>query len=47
MEIVRGSAQFKLNCNLVVMDFLVRHGYLSQESPDYLRIIQGLRSPLP
>jgi 8-oxo-dGTP pyrophosphatase MutT (NUDIX family) len=47
MEIVRGSDQFKLNCNLVVMDFLVRHGYLSQESPDYLRIIQGLRSPLP
>jgi hypothetical protein len=31
----------------VVIDFLVRHGLLSPEDPDYLPILQGLRSPLP
>lgn len=47
MEIVHDSEEFKLNCNLVIIDFLVRHGYISQDAPDYLDIIQGLRSPLP
>lgn len=46
-ELIRETDQFKLNCNLVILDFLVRHGYLSQDSPDYLEIVQGLRSPLP
>jgi hypothetical protein len=44
---VRESDEFKLNCNLVIIDFLVRHGYIDQEAPDYLEIVQGLRSPLP
>lgn len=47
METVRESDEFKLNCNLVIIDFLVRHGYIAQDSPDYLPIIQGLRAPLP
>jgi hypothetical protein len=47
MDTVRESNEFKLNCNLVVIDFLVRHGYISQDDPDYLQIVQGLRSPLP
>lgn len=47
METVRETGEFKLNCNLVIIDFLVRHGYISQDSPDYLQIVQGLRSPLP
>jgi hypothetical protein len=47
METVRETDEFKLNCNLVIIDFLVRHGYISQDDPDYLQIIQGLRSPLP
>lgn len=46
-RLVRESDAFKLNCNLVVIDFLVRHGLLCQEDPDYLAILQGLRSPLP
>jgi hypothetical protein len=44
---VRDSDAFKLNCNLVIIDFLIRHGLLPQEDPDYLPILQGLRSPLP
>jgi len=47
MEIVRDSHEFKLNCNLVVIDFLVRHGYLGPEHPDYLEIVAGLHPALP
>jgi isopentenyldiphosphate isomerase len=47
METVRETDEFKLNCNLVIIDFLVRHGYIPPDSTDYLQIIQGLRSPLP
>jgi len=46
-QLVRDTDEFKLNCNLVVIDFLVRHGGIDQEDPDYLPIIQGLRSCLP
>lgn len=47
METVRESEAFKLNCNLVIIDFLVRHGYISPTTPDYSEIVRGLRSPLP
>lgn len=43
-EIVRDTDDFKLNCNLVIIDFLVRHGVLTPEHPDYLEIVQRLRS---
>ena len=43
MEIVHDSDQFKLNCNLVIVDFLVRHGLLGPEEDDYLEIVTGLR----
>ena len=44
---MRDSDAFKLNCNLVIIDFLARHGYLDQEAPEYVDLLQGLRSPLP
>ena len=46
-RLVRDTDAFKLNCNLVIIDFLVRHGGISQDDPDYLQILYGLRSPLP
>lgn len=46
-EIVRETEEFKLNCNLVIIDFLIRHGLIPQEDPQYVAIVQGLRSPLP
>jgi hypothetical protein len=46
-RLVRETGEFKLNCNLVLIDFLIRHGQIPQDDPDYLPIIQGLRSPLP
>lgn len=42
-EIVRDTQEFKFNCNLVIIDFLVRHGLIAPEHPDYLDIVQGLR----
>jgi isopentenyldiphosphate isomerase len=43
-EVVRDTHEFKLNCNLVIIDFLVRHGVLTPDHPDYLEIVQRLRS---
>ena len=38
-----GDDTYKDNCNLVVIDFLVRHGLITPETPNYLDIIRGLR----
>lgn len=46
-QIVRETDDFKLNCNLVIIDFLIRHGLIPQDDPQYVAIVQGLRSPLP
>lgn len=42
-EIVRDTREFKFNCNLVIIDFLVRHGLIEPDHPDYVEIVQGLR----
>jgi hypothetical protein len=44
--IVRDTDQFKLNCNLVIIDFLIRHGWLAPQSEEYLALVLGLRRPL-
>ena len=44
---VRDSDDFKLNCNLVIIDFMIRHGVLGPADRDYLALVQGLRAPLP
>jgi isopentenyldiphosphate isomerase len=46
-DMVRDTGQLKLNCNLVIIDFLIRHGVIPQTDPDYLEILTRLRSPLP
>ena len=43
METVADGAEFKFNCNLVCIDFFVRHGLIGPESPEYLEIVRGLR----
>lgn len=45
-EILRQVAEtrdFKFNCNLVIIDFGVRHGLIPPDHPDYLDIVRGLR----
>lgn len=43
IETVRNSFDFKFNCNLVIIDFLVRHGLITPDEPDYIQIVTGLR----
>ncbi len=40
--LVRDTHEFKFNCNLVVIDFLLRHGLIDSADPDYLAIVAGL-----
>jgi len=42
--IVKTTNEFKPNCNLVIIDFLVRHGFIVEEDEDYIEIVQRLRS---
>ena len=44
LKIVDSTDDFKFNCNLVIIDFCVRHGVLPPEHPDYEAILKGLRS---
>lgn len=46
MEVVKRSEEFKLNCNLVIIDFLIRHGFLGPEDKNYLRLLSSLHPPL-
>ncbi|CAO3373214.1 DUF4743 domain-containing protein [Azospirillum argentinense] len=42
-ESVRTTKDWKFNVNLVVIDFMVRHGWLTPDEPGYLEIVRGLR----
>jgi len=42
MEVVSETSDFKFNCNLVIIHFLVQHGFLAPGHPDYLEIVKGL-----
>lgn len=44
-RIVHDTDEFKLNCNLVVIDFLIRHGFLAPHGDEYLALALGLRLP--
>ncbi len=43
-ETVRDTQAFKPNCALVALDFLIRHGFVGPEEPDYIELCAGLRS---
>jgi 8-oxo-dGTP pyrophosphatase MutT (NUDIX family) len=46
LETVRDTEDFKFNCALVVIDFLIRHGLIApDDEPDYLTLVRGLRRP--
>jgi isopentenyldiphosphate isomerase len=42
-ETVRDTDEFKFNVALVNIDFLIRHGRLTPDDPDYVDILHGLR----
>jgi len=43
MARVRDTLDFKYNCNLVLIDFFVRHGLIAADDRDYFAIVAGLR----
>ncbi|WP_445599700.1 DUF4743 domain-containing protein [Azospirillum sp. A39] len=45
-ESVRDTDRWKFNVNLTVIDFLIRHGHLTPDHPEYLDLVTGLRRPL-
>ena len=42
-ELISSTQDFKINCNLVIIDFLVRHGFITPEHTRYLELVSGLR----
>ena len=40
---IETTENFKFNVNLVLIDFLIRHGLIGPERPDYLELLAGLR----
>ena len=42
LESVRETEDFKFNCAVVVIDFLVRHGVIPPDHPDYEAIVVGM-----
>lgn len=44
--LVRDTDRFKFNCNLVILDFLVRHGWLDCDEAGYPELVRGLRRSL-
>lgn len=41
---IASTDDFKPNVELVVLDFCVRHGYLSPDQPGYAKLLAGLRT---
>lgn len=46
IEAVIATEDFKMNNNLVIIDFLLRYGYVGPDDPHYAVIAQRLRSPV-
>jgi hypothetical protein len=44
---VEGPEGFKYNCNLVVIDWLIRTGRIDPDHPDYLELCTGLHAVFP
>jgi hypothetical protein len=42
---VQDTSEFKPNCAVVVIDFLIRHGYIKPDHKNYLELINGLHDP--
>ncbi|PIW29889.1 MAG: DUF4743 domain-containing protein [Rhodospirillales bacterium CG15_BIG_FIL_POST_REV_8_21_14_020_66_15] len=42
MDVVRESDDFKFNCGAIVIDFLIRRGFIGPDHSDYVEIQRGL-----
>ncbi len=47
-RLVEDTTEFKFNCNLAIIDLLLRHGHLKPDDNDYTAIVAGLHAtPTP
>jgi isopentenyldiphosphate isomerase len=44
--IIRDTLEFKFNCPLVIIDFLIRHGHIPENDADHGALVKGLRRSL-
>ena len=44
MSVIESTDRFKFNCNLVLIDFFVRHGLIKPSHSDYTQLCRGLNS---
>ena len=44
---VETTDEFKFNCSLVVIHFLLREGVISPEHPEYIALCENLGRPFP
>jgi NUDIX domain len=43
LEVVAETDEYKDNCNLVLIDFFIRHGRIAADSPGYLTLLTSIR----
>jgi 8-oxo-dGTP pyrophosphatase MutT (NUDIX family) len=43
IDTVAFTDNYKDNCNLVLIDFFMRHGFVNPDTPGYLSVLAGLR----
>ena len=46
MQVIRDSKDFKPNCNLVILDFMIRHGVLDPHEQGYTNLVNSLHRQL-
>jgi hypothetical protein len=44
LRLVDEGDAFKFNVSLVIIDFAIRHGVLTPDHPDYMKLLRGLRA---
>ena len=42
-SLISDTEDIKENCNVVMLDFLMRHGYVKPDQPGYLQLLASLR----
>jgi hypothetical protein len=46
-SVISSSTEYKPNCCLVIIDFMVRHGLVAPEESGYLSMVRQLRAGDP
>ena len=47
IERLKNEDEFSYDVSLVLIDFLIRHGFVGPDDPEYLELAAGLRRPIP